>query len=759
MRGFLILILICILNFPQSANAFFQKKDYKQIFLNDAANAEKRNNSKQAFHSYEGWDLDSIKHDFPNAIKYYERLVKEDPNLENQVTLANLYMANRDFEKAEKILEPICIAKPDNTKIIEAYLNTLLAQQKTKQAYCVIKTHHLETTEKGYIVFGDMAAKCGNYDAAGNNYFKALALDPENLILKNKLAQSCRALGHINAATQIYREILCKDSNNIEAKLGLGHLEIDKKNFEKSRKIFCGVLEEMPNYKFAKIGIVHSYLANGDNLKALEILKQMPQDGDIKLMEAQTYYKMGMLSDALRNIPSKRECELCDSKKIAKIKKPKKIGNIFRKLKAHLPQKTIRNKAAVETDIIEVAFENKTDVKTPESQVTPKRSEDKTNIETENFGVISRESDLYTVPGLPEHKFIIEPETAKMLSGTVSENTRDLKYQIRRMNAITLTPSYSFLIQQLADEFKLNYQRFGMEVSKNTNENANVFMQYNVYVYTSGGKLGLTNVTHEFYGGIKARPTEKDEYQATFGVKAFEFGEGAMIITDSWIKHYFNDNFNLKLGYRRNNIEQSYLSAVGEFIDGIFTGRAADNKVYLEFEGKLPHGFYSFGRGAYGLIYAQNLVTNQYSEGMIGAGKLLYNNPKNKWINTFGADIVSYNSSYQYNLLNLYNSAGVLFGGYFSPSYYNAETLNLKLEGAIKKWHLKYGIKSFGGIQTAMSPDSTTPTWGFSPYLSYELNDNVCINLAYSYYNYASVQRDLFMVNAVIRGFNKHVKS
>jgi len=349
------------------------------------------------------------------------------------------------------------------------------------------------------------------------------------------------------------------------------------------------------------------------------------------------------------------------------------------------------------------------------------------------------------------------------IKGVSTKEAEVLKYKIRRDEAITLTPTYSFFFQQLAEEFDLDIHQFGTRLSKNVDNNKNIFMEYNVLTYTSGQvkETGnrLTNVVNEFKGGVRSRVNEKWEYRGDIGVKVFEFGNGAMILTDSWIKHYFNDKFNLKLGFRRDNIEQSYLSAVGRLVNGVFTGRAADNKLYVEFNGLLPHKLYAFGFGSCGVIDAQNLPTNQYSEGLIGLGRLLYNNPKNKWINTFGVDVVSYNSSYQFNLLRVPNGTGQVFGGYFSPSYFNATTFNVRAEGAMKNNRLRYGIDAFGGLQTAMSPDMTLPAWGVAPYIAYDINDNVSINLSYDHYEYAAVQRDQFIINAVIRGFDRHAKN
>lgn len=620
-------------------------------------------------------DIYATIKDFQNAINSYEQLVQNHPKLEYCMELANFYMANKDFTKAEAVLEPIYKANlqnatPEKSKIIDAYLNSLLAQQKILQAYCVIKTNHLENTKNGYMILGDMAMTNKNYECARVKFKHALCFDPESDILQNKLAQSYRMLGCPSTSASIFNNVLVKDPCNIEARLGLGSLEIDKKNFEKSRRIFCSILKENPDCKPAKIAIANSYIANDENLSALETLGNMPQDEDVKLMEDQTLYNMGIRPVMFKAIPDVPEM--------------------------NVPMEDISY----------------------ESEINPNRA----------------------------------------INGALFEDRKKLEYKKKRNEAITLVPTYSIFTQQLADQFRLNYIKGGINLHKNIDGNKLVFMGYSVIVYSSGGPQFLNNFVNEFRGGIQARPTDKWEYRADIGVKAFEYGDGAMLITDSWLKYYFNDKFNLKAGVMRNNIEQSYLSAVGERIDGIFTGRAADNKFYLEAQAKLPRQFYSYARVAYGVIPAQNLITNQYFEGYVGAGKLLYNNPKNKWVNTFATDIVSYNSAYQYNLLNIYSSTGALFGGYFSPSYFNATTANLKLEGHFNKLPLRYGLKGFGGIQNALTPDQTTPTWGYSPYVSYAINDNISIYAAYNHFNYADVQRDQFIFSAVIRFFNNGKK-
>lgn len=644
-------------------------------------------------------DICVMKKDVYNAIKFYERLTEIYPITSYKVTLANLYMSNGNCCKAEKILEPMYKADPNNKEIINALLSSLLSQQKFRRACCIIKERHMEQTKEGYMVFADMAMSDGEYDTAAKNYFMALKLDGENLTLKNKLAQSYRLLGLINSPTRLYKEVLAEDPNNAQAKLGLGYVEIDKKNFQKARKIFKDILAQIPDCKAVNKGIVHSYISNGEALRALELLDQMPQEEDVRLIKAQIYYKLGMYTSAKEVLPC-------------------------------------RSDAKVSTEIPVISSEEK----------------------SRSFKSELDESELRVIPEIPQHESSTNTESTPILRAEIYENAQSLRTRIKKDEAIVFTPSYSFVFQQLAQEFKLDLHKFGLTAAKRVDENTNVFGEYNIIIYSSGDLNQQNNVVNEFRGGVQARPTEKFEYRGDFGVKSFEFGNGAMLLCDSWIKYYYSDKFNLKLGFKRNNIEQSYLSAVGRPVDGVFTGRAADNKLYLDFERRLPYKLYSFGRGSFGTINAQNLITNQYLEAIFGVGRVLYDNPRNKWINTFAADIVSYNSGYKYNLLNIFNSAGVLFGGYFSPQFFDATTANLKIEGQIRKWHLKWGLKGFAGIQTAMTPDQTNQAWGFSPYATYEINDHVSVNVAYNYYRYAGVRRDQFMISAVIRGFRSHDK-
>lgn len=345
------------------------------------------------------------------------------------------------------------------------------------------------------------------------------------------------------------------------------------------------------------------------------------------------------------------------------------------------------------------------------------------------------------------------------LEGHINKNNVDLANNIKKARAFTFIPSYTFLDQELNDAYDLDIRKVGITMSEYGSNNIKYFLDYGMYVYLSGNYFDnhLDDFTNEIRSGAEGRPTEKFAFRSDIGVKIFREGWSAMINTDSWLKYYHNDAFSCKLGFVRNNIEQSYLMAVGFPINGVFKGRGAFNKAYIEIEGQFPSKWYYNFKGGGGIYTAQQLPTNAFIEGTLTVGKNVYNNPENKWIQTASLEFVSYNTSFQFQMVNI---PGALppqntFGGYFSPSFYTANTLNFKVEGEKKERRIKYGLKGFIGPQFEFTPDLDAPVYGISPYMTLNLNDHVSVNLSYIYSNYATLLKHFFMISVEIKGFGK----
>lgn len=692
-------------------------------------------------------DIASAQKDYKTATVFLEKLIlinkkSKKSTIESEKVLAYYCTQIPDFPKALDIIDNLLIKNPNDIDLLNLAIEYSMAQEK--------------------------------WDLALNYTNKALLLSPNSEKLLKIQGDMYSAEQNFNEAIKSY-EKLVQTYPNEDYRLVLANLYQANQDFANAQTVLEPVYNSNPTEK--TVNLYLNILMAQDKLQEaysvvtkhhLENTKEGSQVlGDIAMLNknyrsAQNHYLKALNLDL--------ENSFLKDKLAQAYRGQKKINQakiLFNEILAKDPEDI---KGQMGLGYIELDRENSKNARKYFNKVLEKHPDSReakmgiyysyaNNIEYMNaldtLYTIEPDDEVKTLKAKNLYDMTMYSDAKKALKGVVTKDANKLRYDIKRENAITITPSYSFMIQKLAENFKLDLNKIGVDISENIGHNTRAYLDYNMYIYSSGNFDGgnqLNNVTNELKFGYKGRPIEKFEYKADVGCKFFQFG-GLMANTDSWIKYYFNDKFNIKAGFKRDNIEQSYLSAVGYQIDGNFTGRAAENKAYLEYEAKFPKKFYSFGRVGGGGITASNMANNSFMEGMVGIGRVIYNNPENKWLQIATLDLVSYNASYQFNLLNVYNAAGTSFGGYFSPSYFTANTANAKIEGKIKKWHLKYGLKGFAGEQMSLSPDFNKLTWGYSPYIAYDLNDHITFNITYSFFNYADVQRHFFTVNAVIRRF------
>lgn len=345
---------------------------------------------------------------------------------------------------------------------------------------------------------------------------------------------------------------------------------------------------------------------------------------------------------------------------------------------------------------------------------------------------------------------------------TLKQTDRVLEQEnkIKRSQAYSNSECYDLYLQKLSEEFKLDAQKMGFSnwVYK---DNTQIFFDYIMNMYSSGRYKAhpspYINFANELRLGAQGRISEHWAARGDIGVKIFQV-YGAKIITDSWIKYFPNDKINFKFGFQRNNLEQTYLSAVGVMRDGKFTGQISDNNWYVDTTVKLPKNGYLFTRGGIGYLYGYNVSGNIYWEGMLGIGKVLRYDLSKPYLQKITVDFATYNSGYQHNMINMYDTLGFLYGGYYSPQWYSDNTINLNFSGRIKETGISYGYGGFGGWQYAYNPCESIFVWGVSFNLSYKVNDHINLGTQYRFYNYANVQRNQWSINLSIKLYRKNKK-
>lgn len=321
---------------------------------------------------------------------------------------------------------------------------------------------------------------------------------------------------------------------------------------------------------------------------------------------------------------------------------------------------------------------------------------------------------------------------------------RDIIYE----NKYEVTPFYGFLSQDLSEEYDLDYQKVGITASK-FEKDAKIKLDYRMINYTTSSHQYGNDATNTLRLSVNGRYRPDWEYRVSAGVKFYEKDGSPMAIGDLWVKHHFNDNFSVRAGVSRENLEQSYLAAVGVRVDGVFTGRVASNKVFVEANYKAKNNYYGSLRAMFGLMNGANLQTNPYFAGYVNLGKRLYNNAENPYVQKVNVDITNYTLSYKYDLLNIYDSTGYIRGGYFSPPFYNGTTANIRVEGVYKK--LSYGLKGFIGGQFSDYDHVVAVAFGVSPYIKLEINERIDFKASYTMAEFADVKTNLLTISFVIK--------
>ena len=275
--------------------------------------------------------------------------------------------------------------------------------------------------------------------------------------------------------------------------------------------------------------------------------------------------------------------------------------------------------------------------------------------------------------------------TAEDMLKTIDDEKLDAyKKSLYRENMYEITPYFGILTQDLDIVYDLDYEKWGLVNTKRVKD-AEVRFDYSMINYTSSNKNFDPEIVNTISLKVDAIPDVKFRYRGAIAARFYERDAHPLLLGDINGRYYFNDWVNIRAGLTRDRVEQSYITAVGDYINNEFTGRAASNKVFVEANFRMKYDYYASIRGIAGFINGYNLPENFYYSGYANVGKRLYNNPHNPYIQKVDFDFTTYCLSYQKNLLTLYGADGQEFGGYFSPRFYNATTANIRLEGIYKR--------------------------------------------------------------------------
>jgi tetratricopeptide (TPR) repeat protein len=194
----------------------------------------------------------------PEALAEYEHAARLGPERWDILyTLSNLYELRGDFRNAAEKLGRILALRPEAVDIKSRMGGLLVksgALDKAEEVYAGLVAED-STSLDGHLGLGFVYELKHEFVPASVEYEAALALHPGSPSIMRRLLNVYQNAGEETKALAMCREVLAKDSTDLQARLSLGLFLYNGKRYEESRSAFHKVIEKRPRDAMA-----HYYL-------------------------------------------------------------------------------------------------------------------------------------------------------------------------------------------------------------------------------------------------------------------------------------------------------------------------------------------------------------------------------------------------------------------------------------------------------------------------------------------------------------------
>ncbi|CAF0901528.1 unnamed protein product [Adineta steineri] len=245
-------------------------------------------------------------HAYNKAIKYYEAIVKAEPQSELRINLADLLSKLNQIEQAQKILEQLLKEEVPNT-------NFQHAQQVTK-AYEIIanmleQSKQFEETKQYLIKAKDNQKKL----------LKRLQLEEGDVLKDNQklYCNICYRLAtmyfdeqNYEAAIKDLKEASAIDDRNLKIQMMLAKAYLNSEQYELCEQICTYMIKTFPNDNSVQIMMANHLLRKNEIEKAIQqykdIIERNPNNFDPFVQMTKSLYRAGRL-DEISDILEKTE--------------------------------------------------------------------------------------------------------------------------------------------------------------------------------------------------------------------------------------------------------------------------------------------------------------------------------------------------------------------------------------------------------------------------------------------------------------------
>lgn len=217
-------------------------------------------------------------------------LLNADPNNdEARLTLARIYVRQRNPEKAISLVDKVLERQPKQPMALRLRDEILIAQRKLAPAMeNARKMLAVEGEEaRGYVAMGRVYQVNGQHVEALEAYRKAYAEDPELMTALTGIVQSHLAMKQPDEAISLLHAVLKKAPKNVFAHNMLGEVYAFQKVADKAEAAFREATELRANWSLPYLNLSRLKVAESKPEEAISVLeeglKNVPGDATLKL--------------------------------------------------------------------------------------------------------------------------------------------------------------------------------------------------------------------------------------------------------------------------------------------------------------------------------------------------------------------------------------------------------------------------------------------------------------------------------------------
>ncbi len=224
-----------------------------------------------------------VSGDKDQAISLFLRLLKIKPQDGDALYyLAQAYYLKGNIDLALKTIRECVKLEPNNASVLQKYGELLCSSGDNERGIrWLLRAQNVDSSlDRLDFDLGVASYKSMHLEDAEKYSTKAAELTPNDLIVLALLATVDVKLSHWSDAKPLFQKILSMNNNDVSALLGLGHCELELKNYQASIDALNHLLQLDPTQMLAHFYLSRDYVGLGNTSEA-----QHEEDLHSRLME------------------------------------------------------------------------------------------------------------------------------------------------------------------------------------------------------------------------------------------------------------------------------------------------------------------------------------------------------------------------------------------------------------------------------------------------------------------------------------------